>query len=188
MNHQYDGYISIPHDSYDQFKQATLGNGYNVDGYYGNQCWDYLAELWHQYGLTLYTGSRGYAYECWTVSKNRNAVTPFIAVEGIANIRRGDVIVLSGIPSLPAGHIAFADEDYNGSNYLNILGQHQGEASSAVDSFVNVRNFEIGSRFLGIFRNTSWRSQPEPEPEEDKKKRKFPYPVAWHHWQNFKRP
>ena len=41
---QIDGYISIPHDSYDQFKQATLGNGYNVDGYYGNQCWDYLAE------------------------------------------------------------------------------------------------------------------------------------------------
>lgn len=184
---QVDGYVDIPHTSYDVFKAATLGNGYNVDGYAGNQCWDYCAELWHQYGLTLYTGPQGIASECWTYSKARNAVTPFIAVEGISNIKRGDVIVLSGIASLPAGHIALADEDYNGSEYLNILGQHQGEASSAVDSFVNVRNFQIGNRFLGIFRNTEWQA-PTPPIEETKKKKKFPYPVAWNHWENFKHP
>lgn len=184
---QIDGYVSIPHTSYNIWKQSTLGNGYNADGYYGNQCWDYLAELWHQYGLTLYTGPQGIAYECWTVSKNQNAREPFTAVEGIENIKRGDVIVLSGIASLPSGHIAIADEDYNGSDYLNILGQHQGEASSAVDSFVNVRNFEIGSRFLGIFRNSNWAGS-SPTPTETKTKKKFPYPVAWQHWENFKRP
>ena len=184
MNHQYDGWISIPHSTYDIWKSATEYNGYNADGYAGNQCWDFCAELWYQYGLTLYTGPNGYAYECWTVSKNANARTPFFAVEGIENIKRGDCIVLSPITSYPAGHIAFADEDYNGTNWLNILGQHQGESDSAATSFVNVTNFEIGSRFLGIFRNSEWQVTP---PAEETKKKKFPYPVAWQHWPNFKR-
>lgn len=186
MQEQVNGYVLIPHSSYGEWKLNTLNKGYNADGAYGNQCWDYLAELWYQYGLTLYTGPEGYAYECWTVSRSRNAVGPFTAIEGISNIKRGDIIVLSGISSLPAGHIAIADQDYQGGNYLQILGQHQGESQSAYTSYVNVRNFEIGSRFLGIFRNTEW--VVTPPPVEDKKKKKFPYPVAWHHWQNFKRP
>lgn len=187
MDHQYDGYITIPHNTYDAFRNWTINNGFNVDGYAGNQCWDYLALLWYQYGLTLYTGPEGFAYECWTVSRNANASGPFIQITNYADVKRGDVLVMGPVSGYPAGHIAFADEDYNGTDYMYIVGQHQGESSSAATSFVNRRNWNVGTRFLGAFRNNNW-TAPSPTPTETKKKKKFPYPVAWQHWENFKRP
>ena len=36
---QYNRYVYVPHDTYQEFRDATLGNGYNVDNRYGNQCW-----------------------------------------------------------------------------------------------------------------------------------------------------
>ena len=50
---QVNGYVPVAHGSYNQWRAATLGNGYNVDFRYGNQCWDYCALLYWQYGLTL---------------------------------------------------------------------------------------------------------------------------------------
>ena len=34
----YIGYVTIPHGSYDEWKNATNGNGYNYDNTYGCQC------------------------------------------------------------------------------------------------------------------------------------------------------
>ena len=185
---QFNDYVSVPHDSYDQFKKATLGNGYNVNNdYWKNQCWDYIALLYYQYGLTLYTGTGGFAKTCWTQKKAQNSKPPFIAVNGITSIRRGDVVVLDSIPGFNAGHIALADENYRGM-YINLLGQNQGKGKS-YPVYV-AKNFPIGSRFLGIFRNTAWQNvppEPEPEPTTSKRKDKFPWPVAWQHWDNFKR-
>ena len=65
---QYNGYVTEPHATYQDWRDATLGNGYNVDGMYGNQCWDFCALLWWQYGLTLYTKpGGGTAQDCWNV-------------------------------------------------------------------------------------------------------------------------
>lgn len=188
MGQQYNHYVSVPHASYDQFKKATEGNGYNVNNdIYKNQCWDFVALLYYQYGLTLYTGTGGYAKTCWTQKKAQNAKPPFIAVNGITSIRRGDIVVLDSIPNHVAGHIALADENYRGM-YINLLGQNQGKG---INYPVYVaENFYIGTRFLGIFRNTEWQNVP-PEPPtpsgEGKRKDKFPFPVAWQHWNNFKR-
>ena len=92
---QYNGYISVPHSTFTEWEIATYHNGYNVDGYAGNQCWDYCALLWWQYGLRLITkpGGNGKAIQCWTISKNQNAKPPFVAIEGVENIKRGDVLV-----------------------------------------------------------------------------------------------
>ncbi len=183
---QYNGYVNVAHGTYQEWRDATLGNGYNVDGAYGNQCWDFCALLWWQYGLRLITrpGGNGTAEDCWLISRDANAVPPFIAVYGVENIKRGDVVVFQGTTSYPTGHIAFADQDYADrvNNRLNFLGQNQGQGSSNPS---NIANLPL-TNFLGIFRNTNWQ-QPEPEPEEEKKKRKFPWVVAWSHWQNFKR-
>ena len=181
---QYNRYVSVPHASYDQFKAATLGNGYNVNNdSWGNQCWDYVALLYYQYGLTLYTGTGGYAKTCWTQKKSQNAQYPFIAVNGITSIKRGDVVVLDAIPGHNAGHIALADEDYRGM-YINLLGQNQGRGQN-YPAYV-ATNFYIGTRFLGIFRNKEWQNiPPTPTPSGESKKDKFPWPVALHHWQNF---
>lgn len=180
---QYNGYVAVPHGSYNQWRAATLGNGYNVDFMFGNQCWDFCALLYWQYGRTLITKPMGgSAYECWTISRQANSRSPFVSIESVNNIKRGDIIVLNRGGRNTTGHIAFADEDYNGTNYVKLLGQNQG----GVNGNVNVVNTSM-TRFLGIFRNTNWRESPTPPtPTGQKEKDKFPWPVAWAHWQNFK--
>lgn len=175
---QYNGYVPVAHETYQAFRDATLGNGYNVDYAYGNQCWDLPALLYHQYNLTLYTRpGGGVAKDCWEVSRAANSVPPFISVYNKEEIKRGDIIVWGGSGT---GHIAFADEDYNGTNYLNCLGQHQGGAGDSDPS--NITNLSLNN-FLGVFRNTNWVTPPPPE---EPKKEAFPWPVAWRHWRNFK--
>lgn len=177
---QYNGYVEIPHGSYDEWRAATIGNGYNADNMYGNQCWDYCAELWHQYNLSLYTGGRGGAADCWLVSKARNAQNPFIAVDGVENIKRGDVIVWNRSRSSTTGHIALADEDYNGGNRIWTIGQvpylHGQSGVVSRDSFSL-------SSFLGIFRNQQWQQDP-PSPTTPKKKSDYPFVIAKHYWWN----
>lgn len=182
---QYNGYISVAHGSYDAWRGATLGNGYNVDGAYGNQCWDYCALLWWQYGLTLVTKpGGGSACECWTISRYTNARTPFISIEGKQNIKRGDVIVLDRNNFSRTGHICIADEDYNGTNEIWTIGQTPGLHGTNG----NVSRDKVGlSLFLGIFRNTDWDSTPEPGyREEEKKKKAFPWVVAWNNWKGYR--
>lgn len=161
---QYNGYVSLPHKTYDEWRTATLGFGFDADGFYQNQCWDYLAELWYQYGLTLITKSGGgTAQDCWTVSKNANAKPPFIAVEGVQNIKRGDVIVTGANSYSSTGHICIADEDWNYpvDNKIWCLGQNQGHGSLAPVT----RDKVSMTWFLGIFRNTEWQSTPPPPPK-----------------------
>lgn len=176
---QYNGYVTIPHSTYNEWRAATLGNGYNADNSYGNQCWDYCAELWHQYGLSLYTKTGGGgAADCWLVSRASNAVGPFVAVWGVTNIKRGDVLVFNRYSSSPAGHIGIADEDYNGTGYIRLLSQVPGLYGT--NGTVHQNNWSL-AHFLGIFRNKNWQDTPTPTPSEETK-RKFPWPIAWEYW------
>lgn len=179
---QFNGYVKVAHATYQQFRDATLGNGYNVDKAYGNQCWDFCALLWWQYGLTLHTGPKGWASECWTVSRSLNAVPPFTQVTSISDIKRGDCVVFKGTSNYPTGHIAFADEDYkDGMTRMNFLGQNQGQGSLKPS---NIANISLAN-FIGAFRNSNWAtSKPS---TKDEKKHKFPWSIAWQHWDNFKR-
>ena len=181
---QYNGYVTIPHNSYEAWREATLGNGYDADGQYGNQCWDYCAELWHQYGLTLYTKSGGGgAVDCWNVSRQANSQPPFISFEGKTNIKRGDVVVFGRTRNSPNGHIGFADEDYNGTNYIKLLSQ--APYSQGLHGSVFRTDWSLGA-FLGVFRNTNWQAPIPPTPTKTKKKNKFPWIIAWHNWGGFK--
>lgn len=180
---QYYGYRFVPHDSYNQFRQATMNNGYNVDYQWGNQCWDYGSLLYWQYGLTLQTGNAT-AYSCWTMRRQANSQGPFKAIEGKQNIRRGDMLVFNKGGGSTNGHVAFADEDYNGSGYIYIVGQNQGGYNGNVN-----RTKRSLTYFLGIFRNTRWTSSPTPPtpptPEPEKvtgKTKEFPWPIAWNYW------
>ena len=165
---QYNRYVYVPHNTYQEFRDATLGNGYNVDNTYGNQCWDFCALLYWQYDLTLVTkAGGGTAADCWNVSRAVNSQPPFTSLEGKENIKRGDILVWNGTQFAPTGHIAFADEDYNGTNFINCLGQNQGQGTMAGS---NIANISLNN-FLGIFRNTKW--QIEPTPTE--KKKRFPF-------------
>ena len=181
---QYNGYVEVPHSSYDEWRAATIGNGYNVDRLYGNQCWDYCTLLWWQYDLPLVTKpGGGGAADCWLVSRNINARGPFTSLTGIQNVKRGDILVWNRGRYHSAGHIAIADEDYNpNQNYIKCLGQNQGRGAYYVAYVAEVYNND----FLGIFRNTEWESSPEPPTPAVIRKSKFPWPVSWHNWENFK--
>lgn len=158
MATQYNGFVSIDTSSYYNWKAATLGNGYNYDGSYGDQCWDYCQEFWANLGSTLSTGGTGYAYGCWTVARETNAGNLFDLITSKSEIRIGDVIVMNKTSSNSAGHITFADENYNGTDYIYCLGQNQGgPAYSGGGTYVSVNRLGLDA-FLGAFRYKGWSS------------------------------
>ena len=174
----------VPHATYDEFKNAVIGHGYNMDGAYGYQCWDGVDLLYDQVGMVFLTGIQGYASEAWTnaISREANGQFPFSIVNGIQNIKRGDIVMLAANPPAvgTAGHCAFADSNYNGTNRLVLLGQNQGSGANPTTGTVfNLTEFNISS-FLGIFRYTPWNS-PTP-PTGSSKKKHFPWAIAFEHW------
>lgn len=173
-----EGYSDIPHGSYAIWKSNTLGHEYDLDGSFGCQCWDYASLFWRNVGFPAgypKTGSLHYASECWSVNRVQNAGDTFDLVYGIANVKQGDVIVLDGNSQNPPGHIAFADEDYDGSGYLWCVGQNQGGTPLPGGGTAVTRNHLGMSLFLGAFRYKAWHTTP-PTPVQSKPfKRKFPW-------------
>lgn len=175
MAFQQNGYTLVPEAvTYEKWRGYLLTHGVNVDWSYGNQCWDSCALLWYQYGLRLQTGPLGVAFECWEVSRNANARPPFIQITRPEDVKRGDCVVFDRAGSYWTGHIAFADEDYNGQGYLKCVGQNQGQGiAPGTPSIVASNSMAL---FLGAFRNTNWEHSPEPEPPKPSPKQKrFPW-------------
>lgn len=175
----YSGYVDVPHASYTQWKANTIGNSYNLDGAYGAQCWDYASLFWRNVGFAAgypLTGPNHYASECWTVNKTANAGAVFDLITSKEDIKRGDIIVMDGTLANPPGHITFADEDYNGTNYLNCLGQNQGGGTPAPGggTVAVVTNLGLGD-FLGAFRYKAWHPSPTPTPTTTQKR--FPWVI-----------
>lgn len=168
------GYVDVPHSDYAQWKLNTLGEGYDLDGYYGCQCWDFASLFWRNVGFPAgypLTGPNISAYECWTVSRIQNAGTQFDLITDVTQIKTGDVIVLGPTSQNPAGHIAFANEDYRG-NMIVMLGQNQGGTPTpSGGSVVSISNVSL-SEFLGAFRYKEWH-QPVPPTPTTTKKSKF---------------
>ena len=163
------------YDTYDHWRTYALTHGVNVDFSFGNQCWDICCLLWIQYGLFLYLGPSGYAYEAYAVSRDRNAVFPFSKVERKIDIKRGDCLVFAPSGLNYTGHICFADEDYNGTDTLKCLGQNQGQGIGwGTPSNVVPLNLR---RFMGGFRNKKW-EVPEPQPIIKYKPSKHRFPWA----------
>lgn len=182
----------VPHATYDEFRNAVNGHGYDMDGYYGYQCWDGVDLLYEQsdVGQYLYTGitfgGQGLAKECWTYiqARNLNGSGHFeIVGSSPLLIKKGDILVFNTYTGWygTAGHIGFANEDYNGTDYISLLSQNFGSgANPTTGKPFNIMNAYLGTAFLGAFRYKPW-AQPTP-PVEEKKKRKFPWAIAWAHW------
>lgn len=143
----------VPVNTYDAFRNAVMGKGYDVDGAFGYQCWDGAALLWQQFGLSLITGN-GCAAGCWTLKKDVNKYDKFELITDVKKVKRGDVLVFS---TGKYGHIGFADEDYNNPNSIRFLGQNQGGTpkGAAGGAGFNVINMSLAT-FLGAFRLKAW--------------------------------
>lgn len=161
----YSDWTNVDISSYQKFRDSVLGNYYNTDGDHGAQCWDGANILWRQaIGRKLQTGT-GYARGCWESKRDANAGTEFELITDIGSVRRGDIVVFNG-PDAKTGHIAFADEDYNGSGSLSVLGQNQ-TSRSKVTSYDSDGGCWEGpftvtpwntAYFLGAFRYKGWKN------------------------------
>lgn len=146
----------VPISSYAAFKKAVLNKGFDIDGYYGYQCWDGAALLWQQLGLYLITGN-GLAIGAWDLKRNVNKYNKFDLVTNVNSLKIGDVVCMR------PNHIGF----FNGwsGGYMTILGQNQG--GSPKGSY-NSEGFNIvkisKSAFAGAFRYKGWQAKPKPAP------------------------
>ena len=170
------GYVDVPHSTYDEWRSNTIGNEYDLDGQYGCQCWDYASLFWRNVGFSAgypQTGN-GYAYGCWTERRYVNAGNEFDLIELLSLVKKGDIVVLDKgrFTGDVSGHIAFADEDYQGGNTLRLVGQNQENPSASVGYKVTADNMSV-TKFLGAFRYKGW-EQPTP-PTPTTKKHKFPW-------------
>lgn len=137
---------------------------YTADNMKQHNCWDGAGLLWQQVGMWLQTGN-GCAYGCWTLKRSVNAGTKFDLITDKYQVKRGDVVVFGGGEF---GHIAFADEDYNGGGYMRILGQNQGGTPYAQGgSSFNTINMSMAN-FLGAFRLKAWAKEDTKPAEEIK--------------------
>ena len=186
---------SVPHSSYDEFRNAVNGRGFDLDGMFGYQCWDGVDLLYQQsdVGQYLYTANNvgqgeGTAKSCWLndTARGLNGSGHFSIITDKTKIKKGDIIVFNTYQGWygSAGHIGFADEDYNGTEYINILSQNFGAGSNPdTGKPFNIAQALLGSAFLGVFRYDGWQQPVPPTPTQEKKKH-FPYPVAWKYWWN----
>lgn len=178
--------LPISTSSYNSFRsdvltRASQGLGYDVDGYYGYQCWDLCAELWMNLpefansGLWPHTGTNLWASECWTQSRTENAGDSFDLIYTVEDLKRGDVIVLDSSAISATGHIAFCDEDYTGDT-MNLLGQNQVNPSLTLGHIPTVTNINI-TAFLGGFRLKTWSPTPPtpPHPIAGRGRTNFPW-------------
>lgn len=140
-----------------QFIDATLGKKYDMDGYYGPQCWDYGDYFWlKQTGRSLSTGGTGAARGCWTVAKARkaNAGKDFELITKKNDLKVGDWVILN---AGKYGHIGTITAIKTKGKKVTIQSQNQGIITTKVTKV----NFKLDT-FLGAFRYKWPKSTPKP--------------------------
>lgn len=134
------------------FIDATYHKSYDMDGYYGKQCWDYGEFFWlRQVKRDLSTGGTGCASGCWTnaIARKNNAGKDFSLITKKANLKVGDWVILG---NKPYGHVAIIQEIDKKKNRYKLQGQNQGVKKT----WVNRVWFNIDKDFLGAFRFKEW--------------------------------
>ena len=178
------GYVNVAHSTYDEWRNAIVGNGWNVDGYYGCQCYDLALLFWWNVGFPA-----GYpvssdplgVYGVWNRRLENIAFggnVYFDLVNNLNDVKRGDVIIYNYFSTNPYGHVGFADEDYDtwhannpGSYEFPILSENNGGTPDPQGgSYANIHGYDT-RLFLGAFRYREWNQGPTPV----QVKHKFPW-------------
>ena len=114
--------------NYQEFKNQVLGRAYDIDGYYGAQCWDGYAKYAQYLGQPIcHCTSSGYVKDIWNL-RGSNGILNYNSEVNI--LQAGDIVVFRECSATPLSHIAIFDSDAGGG-YGNFLGQNQGAAGGA---------------------------------------------------------
>lgn len=110
-------------NSYNNFKNQVLGKGFDIDGAYGNQCWDGFAKYMQYLGYPVYHCTQsGYVKDIWNLRKRSGILNYTKEVEVM---QAGDIAIFGEYPVTPYSHIAIFDHDIDGKNGV-FLGENQG--------------------------------------------------------------
>lgn len=182
---KYVGYVDVAHSTYDEWKNNTLGNGYDIDGSYGCQCWDFASLFWRNVGFPagypVITSSS--AYTMWanrTTNASYNGVTYFDLIYNLADVKKGDIIIYNYNSYNPYGHVGFVDQDYTSWTpdpsqpyEFPILSENNGGTPDpAGGAYVNVHGYDT-RLFLGAFRYKAWHTTPPTPPTTESSKFKW---------------
>lgn len=150
----------------DSTNNQTIGSG---------ECWDYINLLWTHLGSRYYTyppsdpSSTNHGVKWgWLNAEARgaNTITHLVQVVNLNDVKKGDIVVTSGGEF---GHAGFADEDYNGSGYLQLYSQnYNGRRSVGRD------NNDM-STFAGAWRYDQWNNTPPGPTPLRLTSKKFPW-------------
>ena len=183
------GYVTLPTGTYDAWRNATNGEGFNFDSSYGCQCYDLAAEFWWNVGFPP-----GYpiidqssAYRMWYY-RNQNiaygGITYFDLVYNLSDVKRGDVMVFNYTSYNPYGHVAWADVDYaswtpdpSQPYEFPVLSQNNGGTPDPQGGAItNIHGYDI-RLFIGAFRYKPWETTPPTPPtvRSMSKQKKFPW-------------
>lgn len=130
---------------YTDFKSKVLGKAYDIDGYYGAQCWD-GAMYWSQYlGYPTFHCTRtGYAQDIWTL-RNSSGILNYY--DEVTQLQPGDIVVFQKSSETPYSHIAIFDSDAGNGNKGNFLGQNQGGVNGAFNIVTLNCNYSFPTAF-----------------------------------------
>lgn len=148
--------------TYQQIKNETINKSFDLDGYYGAQCWDFACYVFEHYfnGTRINCGLTGYVQD-FVTQKNTNGILNFMDEISLNEILQpGDVCVWGPCAAAPYSHVALYDSD-NGPNEVYFLGQNQNGAS-----YVNVCQIST-SGIIGVFRakNMTGGGTTDPDPD-----------------------
>lgn len=156
----YKGFVKVTTKSFEDWRKAIIGNAYDVDGYYGYQCFD-LANIFWKNAVGYYPktatkdgGKKNCASGLWGARDINNKNNDFELIYDYKNLKKGDVIITN---NGECGHVCFLDQDYNDDTYLKVLGQNQGGTNGKLPG-AKVKDIEWAFRkyFLGAFRLRVW--------------------------------
>lgn len=149
---------SVPTNNWSSFRNAVIGKAYDIDGYYGAQCWDGAALFWlNAVGRSFSTGGTGAARGGWEAARSVNAGSEFDLITDRNQIQPGDWLVFGGTKW---GHVGMAVSG-NLGNYVRLLGENQGGDGNGAP--FNEINMSLNN-FLGAFRLKRWHNSPAPSP------------------------
>lgn len=108
---------------YNTFYKTFIGTGWDVDGYYGNQCWDGYAKWCIENDVPFcYCTNSGYVKDIWEQRYSNGILNYFDEVE---TLQPGDVVLFTENAYTPYSHIALFHSDIDGSQGY-FMGQNQG--------------------------------------------------------------
>lgn len=135
--------------SYQDFKNQVLGKAFDIDGYYGAQCWDGFAKYCQYLNVPIVNCTLTESVNDIWNDRHSNGMLNYF--DEVVVMQAGDIAVFKKDPVwTPYSHIAIFDSDAGGG-YGNFLGQNQG----GVDGAFNIARLPYSATYATAFRKKS---------------------------------